>query len=142
MKLSNILAVLAIACLTVPASAGRKSPSYGVVVNLSGRTANGTLGPVHNSSNNVESIYCSIIGYETATGVSCAAVSAANVFAACNITNPPRPMLDALSTMGPDSNISFAWSSTYKCTSISVLTSSDAAAKIPPPPPTVLGGVL
>ena len=89
-----------LAGLAVPATAGHKSPGYGVNVNLAGRSASGTIGATHNSSNTVESIYCSVSGYDTWTAVGCAAVNAANVFAACNITNPPRSMLDALASLG------------------------------------------
>ncbi|KAB2845559.1 MAG: hypothetical protein F9K44_16885 [Hyphomicrobiaceae bacterium] len=146
MKKSSLLPLAAVACLAVPATAGYKiSPSApSVAVNPSGRTASGSIGSAHNSSNSYESIYCSISGYETWTAVSCAAVNANNVFVACNITNPPQHMLNALAAMGPDSSISFSWSSTYKCTNISVWTGSGSYAKVPPATVStgVIGGML
>lgn len=144
MKKSYLLAALAIASLSLPATAGSRNPPSvpAVTVNTAGRSASGSLGQAHNSSNAYESIYCYVSGYETWTAVSCAAVNSSNVFAACNITNPPRPMLDALAAIGPDSSISFTWSSTHKCTNISVWTDSRTYTKQPPASTTVMGGLL
>ena len=130
MKRLALLALLAPLCLTAPATAALRS-SGTVIVHYNERRVAANVGNTHNSNNGPEAIQCELSAYPTHSSVRCWAQDTTGVRVACSYTNPPPSMIAAVSAIGPDSNVHFAWSTSGQCTYILVHNGSTTYTKNP-----------
>jgi hypothetical protein len=119
------MALLALGLLAGTAAAGAKTKAP-VWIQSDGLQASGSPGSARNSTDTVQQIGCTVMGYsnEGAINVSCHAVDSTGRQAGCYTQYPTQVMLDAVRAISDSSWIWFATDADNQCTMILTSTSS------------------
>jgi len=102
--------------------AGKRETSTVTVDNVN-RIAFGSLGDARNSSDNYQLIGC-ILTSGSSVRLNCYATNSSNVSASCTLTTVPTAMLNAATSISPNSKIIFTWDSFGACKSLTVYSMS------------------
>jgi len=117
-SLATLLALPAIA------TAGEKQDAQ-VTVNTTSKYARGSLGSARNSNDQTQQIACYLSSYNNSNsnvGL-CYAVDASGAVGSCSFYENAK-FADIIRSMTSDSHVTFNWDDSYRCTRITVLSSS------------------
>jgi hypothetical protein len=137
-----VIALLGITSIMCTASAGQKYQKPGVVISLKADGsgyAEGTLGGIRNSANNIERLSCSVKRteiataagdiYSTSTSVACSARDENSQTVMCRASGDE--IGNQLNGISSDSLVTFYFNSKGTCTAINIWSSSSLERKKP-----------
>ena len=114
-KTSVVIGLLATALSISVASAGAHWPQP-LVLDTVGRTANGALGTVYNSTETVSYIGCNVQATAAGATMFCSARDAAGLIGTCSSSNPA--MVQVAASLHGEGVIYVAWDASGNCTTV------------------------
>jgi hypothetical protein len=106
--------------------------SYDVTVDTSNRYAQGSVGSARASNDSYQLIGCYSLAYTDSVSGICAAADRWGTYAMCTVpASAASYMIPAITSVGPQSYVSFSWDSAGFCTVVLV---SNYSAWLPPVP--------
>ncbi|WP_257462354.1 hypothetical protein [Archangium lipolyticum] len=127
----TVAAVVAGALLVATSAVAGFKSSQQVVVDVTNRHAQGSLGGARNSADSMQYIGCytqSVSPFTTIIG-QCYARDASGTYVSCSSTAPG--FVNMVQSLNGDSDIAFGWDASNTCTSIIIFNTSDNAPKNP-----------
>lgn len=117
MKKASLIGVALVAGALIggAAHAGMKS-SFPVEIDMTKRTAEGSMGTARNSSDELQFIGCRM----SLDSAVCDAMDAGGNYVGCYAANPSMTMRSVLASINGDSFIMFSWNERWECTGLQV----------------------
>jgi hypothetical protein len=127
----TVAAVVAGALLAATSAVAGFRSSQEVMVDVTNRHAQGSLGGARNSADSMQFIGCytqSVSPFTTIIG-QCSARDASGTYVSCSSTAPG--FVNMVQSLNGDSSLAFGWDASNTCTSIIIFNNSEDAPKKP-----------